>query len=97
MKACIARLVRRYEFPDRKRVNDSYTHDLEKLVKVADLQVDLDKIAGADQEFGQNWAIIKDRSEESRYRLVLRQEAAALIAAIGDTRHGTLPWLQRHW
>ncbi|MCH9011178.1 MAG: HEPN domain-containing protein, partial [Chloroflexi bacterium] len=38
LKACIAKQIRRYDFPDRKLVNDSYTHDLEKLLGVSGLK-----------------------------------------------------------
>jgi len=41
LKACIAKSTKRYEFPDKKRVRESYTHDLEKLVKVAGLELSL--------------------------------------------------------
>jgi HEPN domain-containing protein len=37
LKACIAKQVRRYDFPDRKTVADSYTHNLDQLLKVAGL------------------------------------------------------------
>jgi HEPN domain-containing protein len=35
LKACIARQVREFDFPDRKVVNDSYVHDLKKLLTVS--------------------------------------------------------------
>ena len=35
LKACIAKQTHEFEFPDKKTVMDSYTHDLEKLVKIA--------------------------------------------------------------
>src|SRR5450755_5096604 len=38
LKACIAKETRRYEFPEKKRVSASHTHDLADLVKVAELQ-----------------------------------------------------------
>lgn len=37
-KACIARQTRRYDFPDRKLVNDIYTHDLNKLLSISGLE-----------------------------------------------------------
>lgn len=41
LKACIARQTRKFDFPDKKTVLDSYTHDLQKLVKIAKLEHDL--------------------------------------------------------
>jgi len=37
LKACIAKQTKRYDFPDKKRVRDVFTHNLETLVKVAEL------------------------------------------------------------
>lgn len=37
LKACIARKTRRFDFPDRKTVTASHTHDLAKLVAIAEL------------------------------------------------------------
>ena len=31
LKACIAKATRRYDFPDRKKVDASHTHDLREL------------------------------------------------------------------
>jgi len=38
LKACIAKETKRYEFPEKRRVNASHTHDLADLLKVAELQ-----------------------------------------------------------
>jgi HEPN domain-containing protein len=37
LKACIAKETRRYEFPEKKKVDASYKHNLSELVKVAEL------------------------------------------------------------
>lgn len=37
LKACVAKQVRRYDFPDKKLANEAFTHDLEKLVRVSGL------------------------------------------------------------
>ena len=41
LKACIAKQIRRHDFPDRKLVNDSYAHDPEKLLSVSGLKDEL--------------------------------------------------------
>lgn len=97
LKACIARQTKKSEFPDRKRVNASYTHRLEDLVGVAGLRDDLQREAAANKAFEVNWGIVKDWSEESRYESHSRQEAEDLLNAISDQRNGVLPWLRRHW
>src|SRR2546429_1654600 len=38
LKACIAKQIRRYDFLDRRLVNDSYTHDLEKLLNISGMK-----------------------------------------------------------
>ncbi len=38
LKACIAKQTLRYDFPEKRRVDNSHTHDLTKLVRVADLE-----------------------------------------------------------
>ena len=42
LKACIAKAIQRYEFPDKERVNKSYVHKPSELIKVANLSADFD-------------------------------------------------------
>jgi HEPN domain-containing protein len=37
-KSCIARQTRRHDFPDKNFVNDIYTHDLNKLLRLSGLE-----------------------------------------------------------
>lgn len=97
LKACIAKKTKRYDFPDRRIVNDSYTHDLNLLIKVSGLQVDLEVEMRRDRDFEVNWAIVKDWNETSRYVRHEAQAAKSLYAAVTDSRHGVLRWLKRHW
>ena len=97
LKACIAKQTKRYDFPNKKIAIDSYTHDLNQLVRVAGLQAALAEEIRRHANFEVNWAIVKDWGEESRYE---RHDAAAakgLYLAIADTKHGVLKWLKRHW
>jgi hypothetical protein len=41
LKACIAKQVKEFDFPDKKLANDSYTHDFTKLLTTADLRQEL--------------------------------------------------------
>ena len=43
LKACIAKQTQRGEFPDKKKANDCYTHELGKLINVAGLQKALEE------------------------------------------------------
>jgi HEPN domain-containing protein len=96
LKACIAKQTKKFEFPDKKTVMDSYTHDLEKLVKVAKLDTQLKSLLN-DPDFSLRWSTVKDWSEESRYQTHNRQEALDIYSAITDPNHGVLQWLQQHW
>lgn len=96
LKACIAKQTHKFDFPDKKNVIDSYTHDLEKLVKVAQLNTQL-KSALNDPDFSSRWSVVKDWSEESRYQKYNRQKSLDIYSAITDPNHGVLQWLQQHW
>ena len=96
LKACIAKQTQEFDFSDKKTVMDSYTHDLEKLVKVAKLEKQLKSLLN-DPDFSLRWSMVKDWSEESRYQTHNRQEARDIYSAITDPNHGVLQWLQQHW
>jgi hypothetical protein len=97
LKACIAKQTKQYEFPDKKRVNDSYTHDLEILVRTAGLDTDLRARIGVDPQFAVNWSLTKDWNEGTRYQKHTRLEAESLYDAVTDAAHGVLQWIQRYW
>jgi hypothetical protein len=94
LKACIARQFRRSEFPDRKLVNDTWTHDLVKLVKLAglDRQLEVDSQGRPSLEIA--WAVVKDWSESARYETIPAPRARDMLAAV-ETE--VLPWIQRYW
>ena len=80
--------------PNKKTVTDSYTHDLEKLVRVAQLYPTLETGRRSDPAFANNWLVVKDWSEESRYQKYTRQEATAIYLAITEPNQGVLQWVQ---
>lgn len=97
LKARIARNVRRSQFPDKETVLKSYTHDLELLVRIAELGKDLQTQIGNDSTFATYWAVTKDWKETSRYAFRTRIEARDLLIAVGNQQSGVLPWLMKHW
>lgn len=97
LKACIARQFREHDFPDKKTVNESYTHDLAKLVNLAGLESARQRAADASDEFKLNWATVKDWSEESRYEHRREAEATAILEAIGNAHFGVMQWITQHW
>jgi HEPN domain-containing protein len=98
LKACIAKQTKQHDFPDRKIVNQSYTHDIESLFRVAGLwdlfRTDVD----SDSNLEVNWNVVKDWNEETRYDKGIPEEMAKdLYAAIIDQQHGVLQWIKQHW
>ena len=97
LKACIAKQTRRYDFPDKKTVNDSYSHNLTALVGVAGLTSSLTQEMQQDSAFAVNWTTLKDWSEERRYRLNAQKEARDLYRAVTARKHGVMRWIRQQW
>jgi HEPN domain-containing protein len=97
LKACIAKGTRRYEFPDKTRVDSSYSHKLGNLIKVAGLDAARLEQAARDPEFLTNWDVVQSWSEESRYRRHRAEAAQELLRAVGDRRHGVISWIKLQW
>jgi len=51
----------------------------------------------ADAALASNWLVVKDWSEDSRYKRWTVDEASGLIEAIRETNHGVLQWIKGHW
>ena len=97
LKACIAKQVKEFDFPDKKLAIDSYTHKLADLVITAGLKQKLTEQEKLSKEFKLNWAIVVEWSEESRYECAIsKQEAHNLFTAITDNESGILPWLKKY-
>ena len=97
LKACIAKKTNKYDFPDKKTVLDSYTHDFKKLVQVAGLQSNLLVEINNDPAFATNWTIVIQWSEESRYQKWTEVEARDMYAAVANKNHGVLRWIKQFW
>jgi len=97
LKACIAKKTKRYEFPKKELVNQSYTHNLSQLLRIAGLEKDQEQRAVQDEEFGRKWNLVKNWSEESRYESAGEAKARDLYLAIADRKNGVLQWLKNHW
>jgi hypothetical protein len=82
LKARIAKATKLHEFPDKRKVDSSHTHDLTELVRIAILKESLSERAEQDSDFGNNWTLVKDWSEQSRYRRYNKENARALVDAV---------------
>jgi HEPN domain-containing protein len=97
LKACIAKKTREHDFPEKKLVNDSHTHDLGKLFQLAELKVELETATQANPAMKANLDAVQDWSEASRYEKPSTQEATDLLHAIEDRAGGLLPWIKLRW
>ena len=94
LKACIARSTRRYDFPDKELVNQSYTHNLTNLLRLAQLEAALENDAKTQPALGAKWATVTRWKIEARYNQgATAQEALDLYRAA----NGVVAWLRHHW
>lgn len=97
LKACIAKQTKKYDFPDKDTVKNSYTHNLKDLLKVAALAQKFNTDSGKNKQLGDNWAIVVNWSEEKRYTRNDKQTAEAMFDAISDKDNGVFSWIKQHW
>ena len=98
LKACIAKLTKRFDFPDKNQTIQVYTHDLTVLLKAAGLSNNYDVEIKKSTAFRINWVTTKDWSEQKRYSLAItEQDAKGLYSAVSSRRYGILAWIKRHW
>lgn len=97
LKACIAKQMKAFDFPDKQLANDCYTHNLAKLLSTAGLKQKQAEEEKQNEKFKLNWAIVIKWSEESRYDCEIEeQEALDLFNAITDNQSGVLSWLKNY-
>jgi hypothetical protein len=97
LKACIAKQVKEFDFPNKQLANDSYTHNLNKLLITAGLKQELTEQEKLNSEVKLNWAVVNRWSEESRYECAIgKQDAHDLFNAITNNESGILPWLKKY-
>lgn len=54
LKACIAKQIKEHDFPDKQLVLDSYTHNLEKLLRISGVKLMFDSLIKTNQSFEVN-------------------------------------------
>lgn len=98
LKACVAKQVRRYDFPDKDLANQAFTHDLERLMKLSGLDPGLKQEMQTNKPLELNWAVVKDWSESSRYEIGISEaQARQLYSACTVRNAGVLNWIRRRW
>jgi hypothetical protein len=84
-------------FKERKFSENCWTHDLEKLLNLADLKPMMDSDAKVNAALAANWAVVKEWKETSRYEQKSQNEAQGLFDAIVNDPDGVLSWIRRRW
>lgn len=98
LKSCvIAYLMRTDQFPEKRFSEQCWTHSLKQLLELAGLKSDLDAAAQADPDLRDNWDLVKDWTESSRYERRTKADAEELCDAIADKKHGVLAWIKERW
>ncbi|MCX7020939.1 MAG: HEPN domain-containing protein [bacterium] len=93
LKAVIAKRTRRHEFPEKKRVNESWTHDFDKLFEKAALEKE-----PMNKQTETYLATVKKWKPDSRYEpKKSRNEAEDLFEAVTHPHDGVLSWLKTYW
>ncbi len=97
LKACITKLAKPEEFPDRTFAEKCWTHNLPQLLALADLKADFDAAMQADSDLRDNWDIVKEWNESGRYARKTRADAEDLYEPITNHKHGVFSWLKPRW
>ena len=97
LKACIAKQVKEFDFPDRKIVTDSHVHDLTKLLRLSGVGYLHEEELNKNAAFNDFWAVVKDWNETSRYVDTPEKTAQDMVKAVKDPKNGVLTWVKNHW
>ena len=97
LKACIAKNTQKHEFPDKKRAEQSWKHDLRDLVRMAGLRPYLDK-EETNTLLKANWTTVSKWDNELRYQHnIQRIDAVDLYRAVTARQNGVLKWIRQSW
>ncbi len=100
LKACILkRLGANPEviFDNRRFSENCWTHDLDDLVSLANLETDRAREIAVNRLLGENWLVVGNWNEKSRYQEVAYYKAKKLYKAITDNVNGVMPWIRIRW
>jgi HEPN domain-containing protein len=96
LKACIAKKTRRHDFPaDAKYAYKVYTHNLEELLKLAQLDSELDREMRSKPQLAINWAVVSGWNVDSRYETTGLN--GRVMAAAVNSSDGVLQWIKLFW
>lgn len=98
LKAIIAeQLIVKGQVPEKKFLNEFYSHEMLELVKLAGLEAVLNEERTASLRFAANWKTISAWSVNKRYEHTTSRRAALdLYRALVARKDGVLTWLRRY-
>jgi HEPN domain len=103
LKACIAKRTQQHDFPDKKLVEKSHTHDVERLLDAAGLSDRLKSDLAKNDELELDWETVREWSEQSRYDLFKDDPIGGMVAAemlidaVESENGGVLRWIKQSW
>jgi HEPN domain-containing protein len=97
LKACIAKLFRSDEFPEKSFSDKCYIHDIKKLIELAGLKPNWEADRKANKILYGTWGVVEQWHEGSRYEIKTQANAQELYNAITANPDGVLPWIKLHW
>lgn len=97
LKAAIAKLTKEGDFPDKGFAEKCWTHELRRLISLAGLRDAWEGDLASDVELDENWSVVTEWNESSRYARKTKRQAERLYAAITDKTHGVLSWIKLRW
>lgn len=101
LKSCVLAYVENRNadviFRKRRFSENCWTHNLEALVGLAELQPVLDAEMALNPRLQLNWTRVVLWNEASRYQSADEQDARRLFHAVTDVRNGVLSWIRIHW
>ena len=98
LKACIAQQIKRHTYPPRADFSQKLvTHNLEDLVRLANLRDSRTSQMSASPGFTDDWETVAKWNETARYENWTRADALALFHAVSDIPDGVLEWIKTHW
>jgi HEPN domain-containing protein len=97
LKACFAKKVKKYDFPN-KNMRNIFTHAPTELIVWAGLKDELLAARQTNSKFAAGWDVVCRWTEESRYSSILtKSDAEEILDALVRRKDGVLPWIKRYW
>ncbi len=97
-KACIARRTREFDFPpNRRTVEAIYKHKAIDLLKASGLEPQYLEDVEKNKSLEDNWKIVQDWSEDSRYTTGRSEKEATDFYSAVISDEGVFTWLKKFW